>query len=258
MAATGLIDEIRFDVADPAALAPFYGNVLGFDVAQAGRDLVASVPAQGTRLRFCAADVTPASPEATDLYWKIGLTLRDLDHAVAAARGAGAVISTPRQFRDIGYLCHLRDPAGLGIELLQQGFAGRAAPAGPGHPVMGQGILAHLTLRARNLQAAQDLLGRRMGMRLISVQPVRDLGFTLYFYTWSDAALPDPDLTAVGNREWLWRLPDTLIELQHLDTPGPALRLPGGGQAGLSGLWYRDRGGGVHLITPRDLAPLAG
>ena len=49
----------------------------------------------------------------------------------------------------------------------------------------------------------------------MSVQPVADLNFCLYFYAWSDEALPDSDLAAVANREWLWARPYTMIELQH-------------------------------------------
>ena len=138
---------------------------------------------------------------------------------MAHVRRSGGSVSDPVQFRDIGYLCHLRDPDGFAIELLQQGFEGHARPIGEGHPIGSQAILAHLTLRITDLVAARRVFEDQLGMRLMSVQPVRDLGFCLYFYGWSDEALPNADLQAVENREWLWARPYALVELQHLEQP---------------------------------------
>ena len=36
---------------------------------------------------------------------------------------SGITVSNPSQFLDIGYLCHLTDPEGRSIELLQHSFA---------------------------------------------------------------------------------------------------------------------------------------
>lgn len=48
----------------------------------------------------------------------------------------------------------------------------------------------------------------------MSVQLVTQYGFTLYFFAKTHDAPPDPDLTTVANREWLWRRPYTLVEVQ--------------------------------------------
>lgn len=162
-------------------------------------------------------------------FWKIGITLRNLDHAVAYLRAEGTEVSKPRQFRDIGYLAHLRDPDGHSIELLQQGGKGDHTDPGNGHPVGGQAILAHLTVRVRDLAAARRWTTAR-GMRLLSVQDVEPSGFCLYFFAWSTEPLPDADPHAVANRAWLWARPYTLLEVQHLTgqgatpTPSPQLR----------------------------------
>ena len=50
--------------------------------------------------------------ERTDNYWKIGLTMADLDAIRAELMAKGIEVSEPRQFRDIGYLCHLTNPDG--------------------------------------------------------------------------------------------------------------------------------------------------
>ncbi|MEM8646822.1 MAG: VOC family protein, partial [Pseudomonadota bacterium] len=152
----------------------------------------------------------------------------------------GWSISAPRQFRDIGYMCHLTDPEGFHIELLQQGFEGNHGPAPTsGHPIGAQAILAHLTLRVTNLDAAQRAFGGEMNMRVMSVQPVPERSFCLYFYAWSDAPLPQPELEAVGNREWLWARPFTLLELQHLEAAS-SVSAPRPGHAGFAGFAYGD------------------
>jgi len=219
--------QIIYRVADPARAEAFYRDILGM---WDGVDGLGFGDA-GARLRFMAGDVEHHKPGPDKAYWKIGITLRNLDHAVAYLCRAGVEVSTPRQFCDIGYLAHLTDPAGHVIELLQVGFEGREGEAGTGHPVGGQATLAHITLRTTNLAASQDWAKEEMGLRLMSVQPVPDFGFTLYFYAWSAEVPPDPDLAAVENREWLWARPYTLLEFQHLEGRSDTL-LPTGGGAG--------------------------
>ena len=177
------------------------------------------------QLQFDQKPVTSIAPGPNDFYWKIGITLRDLDAAVSFLRDQGLAVSDPVQFRDIGYMSKIFDPKGFTIELLQQGFKGHEKQLAHGHPVGSQAILAHITLRVTDLAAAKYFFEDGLGMRLMSVQPVREHGFCLYFYSWSDVTLPDPDLEAIENREWLWSRPYTFIELQHLEnTSTPPLK----------------------------------
>lgn len=190
--------------------------------------------------------------EKSDLYWKIGVTLRSLDPAVAYLRRQGWDVSDPFQFRDIGYMCHLHDPEGFAIELLQQGFEGNESPPGPGHPIGAQATLAHLTLRVTDIASARAFCETQLNMRLMSVQPVPEREFTLYFYAWSDEPLPDPDLESVANREWLWARPYTLLELQHL--AGETRRtLPAEDAAGFAGLAYETDDGTLTYLPTSGL-----
>ncbi len=240
-------------VKDPEELVDFYertlgmhnfGNrehpLLGYDAEQCLLELTG-----GARREYVAEPDAP--------YWKIGITLRDLDTAVEHLRGAGHPVSAPRQFGDIGYMSHLRDPHGFSIELLQQGFEGQAKNAGRDHPVGGQATLAHITLRVNDIAAAQDLCETHLGMRLISVQPVNEYGFCLNFYGWSDEPLPVPDLEAVENREWLWARPYALLELQHVFAGGVKPEVTGEGQAGFAGFAWQEDGSAHHHIHAEDL-----
>jgi len=73
----------------------------------------------------------------------------------------------------------------------------------------------------------------------MSVQPVTDYNFCLYFYSWSNETPPKADLKSVANREWLWARSYTLIELQHLQLPDASINNAGIAEAGFVGFSYR-------------------
>ncbi len=245
----------RLTVTDRSRLLDFYSRVLGMrSFASDGPVLLGYDPAQ-CLLELASGAATACRSEQQDFYWKIGITVRNLDVAVAHVRQQGWSVSDPVQFRDIGYLCHLRDPDGFAVELLQQGFEGRAKPVAMGHPIGVQATLAHLTLRITDLDAARRVFEDRLGMRLMSVQLVQDLGFSLYFYGWSDEDLPHTNLQAVENREWLWTRPYALVELQHLEQSGISLRMAEQDEARFSGIGYEENPDDViRYVSEQSLA----
>ena len=234
----------------PLELVDFYGTVLGMrNYGDRNNPMLGYHPGQ------CLLELTGGAEhdyhaEADALYWKIGITLRDLDSAVNVLRDNGHAVSDPQQFRNIGYMSHLKDPQGFSIELLQQGFEGRESDPGRGHPVGGQATLAHVTLRVNDIDAAREHCENRLGMRLMSVQPVEEYGFCLYFFGWSNEKLPISDLEAVGNREWLWARPYALLELQHIYAGGIQPASSDEGQAGFAGFAWQSSVSGTHNYVP--------
>lgn len=241
-----------FRVTKAPELSAFYRTIMGMDQFESQRGLAFGYDLRQCLLELHQGDFTPYNATNLDLYWKIGITVRELDRAIAHLQHESWPVTEPRQFRDIGYLCHLRDPQGLTIELLQQGFEGKAKTARAGHPIGAQATLAHLTLRVADLAAAQSYCEDRLGMRLMSVQRVPDCGFTLYFYGWSDEPLPNPDLEAIENREWLWARPYTLLELQHLESLR-AVAVPSETAAGFAGWAHEDGDGNLTYMSGPEL-----
>ncbi|CZF83377.1 VOC family protein [Grimontia marina] len=220
----------------------FYQDLIGMRLTDSGWQF----EGESASLSFVPSE-TSYQPAPTDGFWKIGITVVDLDAACQWLRSQGANVSSPRQFQDIGYLAHLSDPNGLIIELLQTTFEGnKPENLTLSHPVADGATLAHITLRCHNKDAMQKWADG-IGLTLKSIQPVTQYGFTLYFYSFIDEALPEQDLNSVANREWLWQRPYTVLEFQLVDDAQP-FALP---EEGESGLFAFEASG--EEITPKTL-----
>jgi hypothetical protein len=124
--------------------------------------------------------------------------------------------------------------AGTEIELLQRTFqparTGLAPARGPDDDQLGL-----ITLRVTEGEFYERFLGRALGMNLLATMAVDHGGpdpFDLSFWGAVDVAgRPDPDPASVDNREWLYQLPVTMIELQHHRTavelagPSPLIKI---------------------------------
>ena len=162
-------------------------------------------PSEDTTLhQACVAFQPPAG------YWKIGLLVSDLDAHRRELLDRGLEVTQPRQFRDIGYLCHTCDPDGYRIEFLQRTFA-----SSPQKSKDARASLGHITLRAVDIDASLAFYREVLGMRLLSVQPVEPHEFTLYFLANTPEEPPLADLHDVRNRQWLWQRRYTCLEIQH-------------------------------------------
>jgi len=192
------------------------------------------------------ADVDPAARyqhSRGDLYWKIGITLPDVDLARESLMAAGIEVSQPRQFRDIGYLCHLEDPDGFQIELLQHRFQQNHRPGQRDRalPLGSPAGFGQITIRVKEPTASIRFYEDNLGMTLLSKQPVEPYGFTLYFLASCEERPPHPDLEAVENREWLWQRPYPTLELQHIwgnDAPDGPYRTHDAQPLGFAGLCF--------------------
>ena len=202
------LDHLKLRVSGPKTLR-FYTDLLGL---QLNESLRYSLEEQDFGLEFEFSEPSePYKLEAHHGYWKLGLTTNHVDSAYRFLTNRGWRVSNPLQFRDIGYLCHLRDPDGLNLELLQHDFG---KPLPNDSAVLPELRIAHVTLRIADPQASLDFY-QNLGLKLLSIQPVVPHRFTLFFLADTQEAPPNNDLQAVSNRPWLWRRPYPVLELQH-------------------------------------------
>lgn len=232
--------RVILSTRSPDKLARFYTEHFGMNAHAEQDALILGYDGQDALIELRQA--TSASGyrhEKADRYWKIGITLPNVDIAQAQLARSGIAISEPTQFGKIGYMCHLSDPEGFSIELLQHSFLGnRAVAAGdPDQPLGGGARIGQITLRVASIDNALAFYQERLGMRLLSIQPVEAYGFTLYFLAFTDEQPPNIDLKAVENREWLWQRPYTTLELQHFDSGLAGLpSFPGDDEPGFGGI----------------------
>ncbi|WGI22720.1 VOC family protein [Amylibacter sp. IMCC11727] len=220
---------------EPEGLAAFYCDVLGMSVRDQGAGFVRVGYGGGDADVLLRQGIAGVQSRA-DRYWKIGITLPNVDMAVAQLKRRGVVVSVPKQFQDIGYMAHLADPAGYQIELLQHDFeANRTAGAGDSDAPLGGGArIGQITLRTNDVESSLGVWRDQLGMKLLSVQPVVGFGFTLYFLGFTEDVPPGHGLEDVAHREWLWKRPYTTLELQHV--AGPLSDSSGYVGVGLSGV----------------------
>ena len=100
---------------------------------------------------------------SSDVYWKIGLSLADVDTARSKLVRQDVEVTSPRQFRDIGYMCHLSDPFGFSLEMLQHDFQSKfsservQASLEPNLALGRQAHIGKITLRVSDIIEAFNL-----------------------------------------------------------------------------------------------------
>jgi catechol 2,3-dioxygenase-like lactoylglutathione lyase family enzyme len=211
------LQTLTLRVRDPEAQTQFYCDVLGMTAFENG---TVGYGGGECALRFVPtsadADPQPYVGQPSDVYWKIALSVPDIELAVAQLQAQGIECSAPRQFRDVGYLAHFTDPEGLPIELIDHWFRGERPADEPIAQGFGGGAhLSLITLRCADIMEVEPQI-LELGLVPYSVQPVLPYGFTLYFYGSPDLKPPSEDLTAVENRPWTYQRRETVLEIQVL------------------------------------------
>ena len=236
------LDTIFLRTPDPERLSAFYRDILGMHEREDGTIGYAENEAG---LRFENGDGHYAMSR-DDLYWKISISVPDIDLACRQLSGLGVDVDGPEQFGDVAYVAHIKDPAGFVIELLDHRFKGMRPLLELDETRLGGGpCLNLLTLRSNDIrQVHRDCLAA--GMTPVSIVPVPDHGFTLYFYAYTNERLLGDDLYAIENRTWVYQRPYTVLEVLFREQ-ATAMRRPAGHEAGYAGASI------AGLPTPVDI-----
>ena len=104
----------------PDAQRGFYRRVLDMATQDSGG---LGYSDREMNVRFVQSE-TSYRPQPTDLYWKIAVSVPNIELAYQQLVARGARVSVPHQFRDVGYLAHETDPEGFTVELIEHWFQG--------------------------------------------------------------------------------------------------------------------------------------
>ncbi len=237
-----MLKQLRLRCSDPARVAAFYQRLLGWHPEGAG--LVCAPGGTQLVLETSSGPARLPPSDPGQVYWKLGMAVPELLPVAERLRAQGVDIGQPEQFGSVGFLCHVRDPAGFTVELLQQTFAG-----GPPRPGAGQ-VLGQISLRVRDLEASLAFY-QRQGMRELARIEVPQRGFELVFLAFSDEQLPSGSLRS--QREWLWQRRYTTLELVYRPGRSQPYSQPEPGQTGLGGLRLEVEGGTeAEVMTDPD------
>lgn len=210
---TPKIAAIRLRCQSPEGQARFYRDVLGMRDRDDG---TIGYGDQEAGLIFEQAE-HPYEPTQNDLYWKIAISVPDLDLAHRQLAAKGIAVDSPRQVLQIAYLAHVHDPEGFTIELLDHRFKGDRPDLDLDSSRLGGGPhLSLLTLRTGDIASSEKAcLG--WGMKPLMRADIPEFGFNLHFYAFTNEDPPSPDLHAIENRPWTYQRPYTVLELQSVE-----------------------------------------
>ena len=181
-------------------------------------------------------DTEETTRRSNPAYWKIGLTVPDVNKFRSKLTTKYDItVSNPRQIEDIGYLCHLKDPMGNGLEILQHTMElGNNTDINTSTSKYSKNInssslnlnpicIGQITLRIGKDKESVLFYQNILGMQLLSVQKCDKYNFLLYFFgydginTNNNSGARDYNYfeSVVESREWLWQQPYTTLELVY-------------------------------------------
>lgn len=116
-------NNLRVAALHRAKVHEFYTNKLGMNANTTNNPNVVLYQFPGShnaslQIHFSPNVTSRYQPSRNSIYWKIGIAVDDVDEYANSLRAKGVSVGAADQFLDIGYLCHLSDPAGFTVELI--------------------------------------------------------------------------------------------------------------------------------------------
>lgn len=228
---TKMLKKLRLYISNPEQSLHFYVNVLGMICLSHDKEdsqelitLTFEKNSQQASLELLyeknnTETTFPRTNNMQEGYWKIALALADIKRARVRIEAKGVTCSECFEVKDVAFLCHLYDPDGYCIELIQHHFVKNAkpTPVDENFALGSKTVFLLVTYRIKELEKSLTFYKEKLNMKLYSVMPVRTRGFDLYFLSSICEKLPnEQDLLALENREWLWQREYTMLEFQHV------------------------------------------
>ncbi|PFH35503.1 hypothetical protein BESB_051540 [Besnoitia besnoiti] len=169
------------------------------------------------------SEVVPYEHHPSDAFSRLAFSVADVNAAQVALSSQMIRVGNAAQFADVNFAVTFRDPENFRGRILQHlseyTFARKDGAARTFHrrtlsnlgleetpPLGSRGLLHHVELRVRDIEASLKFYQEVLRLRLISKQSVSSFGVTFFFLTTDPNALPPTqyELDSHGNRAWLW------------------------------------------------------
>ncbi len=220
------LQSFTLQIFEPEKTLSFYINVLGFklvnEISENG-SIYYDLCFENTNLYLQlkhnpTLDKVAYQQEPTDNYWKYSIFVDDIQRVYKALQKQKHVVGKPYQFEDIGYLAHTTDLENHQIEFIQSTFEKNTPKTKPdtSYPLLENPKLGLITIRTKDpiksIGFFEDILDLKL---LVRMYVKRGNGFTLYFLGDRNLNVPNKDIDAVENREWMYQQSHWFIEIQH-------------------------------------------
>lgn len=220
------LQSFTLQIFEPEKMLSFYINVLGFKLLnEISEDdsIYYNLCFENTdfhlQLKYTSSlKKTAYQQESTDSYWKYSLFVDDIQRVYKKLQKEKHLISEPIQFGDIGYLAHTTDPENHQIEFIQKTFKQNTVTtiANNNYPLLENPKLGLLTIRTKDPIKSVKLFENILDLKLfVRMYVNRGNGFTLYFLGGKNLNVPNPNIDAIENREWMYQQSHLFIEIQH-------------------------------------------
>jgi catechol 2,3-dioxygenase-like lactoylglutathione lyase family enzyme len=213
------LQSFTLQIFDPKKTLIFYTQVLGFTLIHQYLENDVKYYELGLknsnfyiRLKYDpTAKKTSYQEKPNHNYWKYSLFVADIQKIYHHLQAYKIKVGEPFQFGDIGYLSHTTDTENHKIEYIQKTFKQNGIISTEEETALGL-----LTIRTKDpvkiIKFYEEVLDLKLFVRMYVD---RGKGFTLYFLGDKNLQVPNPDIDAIENREWMYQQSHLFIEIQY-------------------------------------------
>lgn len=216
------LHSFTLQIFEPKRILSFYIHVLGFKLLNEYSENESTYYELGfANIHFyLQLKYTPTlekityKEKVTDNYWKYSIFVNDIQRVYKKLKEKEVTIGKPFQFGDIGYLSHTVDLENHQIEFIQKTF--KQNTPNSNNSLLEKPELGLITIRTKDPIKSIKFFEVILDLKLfVRMYVDRGKGFTLYFLGNKNLQVPNPDIDAIENREWMYQQNHLFIEIQH-------------------------------------------
>lgn len=227
------ITHHELQISDPKTSLYFYQNILGMKLLNCIKTknktqyfLTFNHNVEASLVLVYMPNIpfeVATQPSKTEGYWKISIAVSQLEEVREILIRNEVTIGQCFEVPNLAYLCHLTDPDGYCIELIQQTLKVNTPKIdGINHHMLDFNPTFNLcTLRVKNIQKSLPFYNS-LGFELIYTYQSKERAMSLYFLIAKNDEKFKQACSLTGVEQAMWQHSSTILELQQFDNTAQA------------------------------------